>query len=55
VQELRLARGADPQDVLRALLDQTRVSSFSLKKPTLHDIFLRIAGPSAGEAKIANA
>ena len=55
VQELRLARGADPQDVLRALVERTRVSSFSLMKPTLHDIFMRIAGPSAGEAKSANA
>jgi ABC-2 type transport system ATP-binding protein len=55
VQELRLARGADPQCVLRALVAQARVTSFSLTKPSLHDIFLRIAGPAAEEANHANA
>src|ERR1035441_3869414 len=55
VQELRLARGADPQEVLRALVAQTRVTSFSLMKPSLHDIFMRIAGPAAEEANHANA
>ncbi|HWD00448.1 MAG TPA: ATP-binding cassette domain-containing protein [Candidatus Sulfopaludibacter sp.] len=53
VQELRLVRGADPQDVLRALLAQARVTSFSLAKPSLHDIFMRIAGDAAGEVKLA--
>ena len=55
VQELRLTRGTDPQDVLRALLAQTQVTSFSLMKPSLHDIFMRIAGPAAEEMKYANA
>jgi ABC-type uncharacterized transport system ATPase subunit len=55
VQELRLARGADPQEVLRALVAQARVTSFSLMKPSLHDIFMRIAGPAAEEATHANA
>jgi ABC-2 type transport system ATP-binding protein len=55
VQELRLARGADPQEVLRALVAQARVTSFSLMKPSLHDIFMRIAGPAAEEANHANA
>ena len=55
VQELRLARGSDPQDVLRALLAQARVTSFSLTKPSLHDIFMRIAGPAAQEANHAAA
>jgi ABC-2 type transport system ATP-binding protein len=50
VQELRLSRGADPHTVLRSLVDRTRVSSFVLAKPSLHDIFVRIAGPSAEEA-----
>jgi len=49
VQELRMARGCDPQEVLRALVARTRVSSFSIMKPSLHDIFVRIAGPEAGE------
>ena len=55
VQELRLARGADPQDVLRALLSQTRVTGFSLTRPSLHDIFMRIAGPAAAEVNHAHA
>jgi len=55
VQELRLARGADPQDVLRALVEQARVTSFSLMKPSLYDIFMRIAGPAAEEANRASA
>ena len=55
VQELRLTRGADPQEVLRALVARARVTSFSLTKPSLHDIFMRIAGPAAEEANHANA
>jgi len=55
VQELQLTRGADPQEVLRGLMSQARVTSFSLMKPSLHDIFLRIAEPPAREAKHANA
>jgi len=55
VVELRLTRGADPQEVLRALVAQARVTSFSLMKPSLHDIFMRIAGPAAEEANHANA
>jgi len=49
MQELRLARGADPQQVLRALVAQACVTSFTLTRPSLHDIFMRIAGPAAGE------
>jgi ABC-2 type transport system ATP-binding protein len=49
VQELRLRRGADPQEALRALVERARVTSFSLGKPSLHDIFIRIAGPAAEE------
>ena len=53
VQELRLARDIDPQEVLRALVAQAQVTSFSLTKPSLHDIFMRIAGPAAEEASHA--
>jgi ABC-2 type transport system ATP-binding protein len=49
VQELRMAAGCDPQEVLKALLERTRVNSFSITKPSLHDIFVRIAGPEAAE------
>jgi ABC-2 type transport system ATP-binding protein len=47
VQELRLARGSDPQLVLRELVSRTQLTSFTLAKPSLHDIFLRIAGPAS--------
>jgi ABC-2 type transport system ATP-binding protein len=53
LQELRMAHGCDPQEVLRALVARTRVNSFSLTKPSLHDIFVRIAGPEAAEAQHA--
>jgi ABC-2 type transport system ATP-binding protein len=53
VQELRMARGCDPQQVLRTLIDRTRVTSFSIMKPSLHDIFVRIAGPEAAEEQVA--
>ncbi len=50
VQELRMAPGCDPQRVLQALIARTRIFSFSVVKPSLHDIFVRIAGPQAKEA-----
>jgi ABC-2 type transport system ATP-binding protein len=48
-QELRLAPGGDAQQVLAALLARTRLRSFQIVKPSLHDIFVRIAGPPAKE------
>ncbi len=48
MQEVRLARSTDPQDVLRALVARTRVTGFAVVKPSLHDIFIRIADPAAG-------
>jgi ABC-2 type transport system ATP-binding protein len=45
VQELRLVKGSDPQEVLRALIARTHVSAFTIQKPSLEDIFIRIAGP----------
>lgn len=45
VQELRMSPGCDPQAVLRLLVSRTSVSSFAVVKPSLHDIFVRIAGP----------
>jgi ABC-2 type transport system ATP-binding protein len=49
VQELRMALESDPQHVLRILMERTRVTSFAVAKPSLHDIFVRIAGPAAEE------
>jgi ABC-2 type transport system ATP-binding protein len=53
IQELRMAPACDPQQVLRTLMARTRVTSFSIMKPSLHDIFVRIAGPQAEEAQVA--
>ncbi len=47
VQELRITPGADTQAILRALVDRTTVHSFAVVEPSLHDIFVRIAGPEA--------
>jgi ABC-2 type transport system ATP-binding protein len=53
MQELRMAPGCDPQEVLRALMARTRIVSFSVTRPSLQDIFVRIAGPQAAEAQHA--
>jgi ABC-2 type transport system ATP-binding protein len=49
LQELRLDRNADSQQVLAALMERGKVRHFELSRPSLHDIFVRIAGPEAGE------
>lgn len=49
-QELRMMEGCDPQRVLETLVARTRIVSFSVVKPSLHDIFVRIAGPQPEEA-----
>ena len=53
VQELRMAPGCDPQRVLCALVNRARIASFSVIKPSLHDIFVRIAGPQPEETRVA--
>ncbi|MCK6461474.1 MAG: ATP-binding cassette domain-containing protein [Planctomycetes bacterium] len=42
LQEVRFE--GDPQEFLRKLLERGRVEHFEVGKPSLHDIFLRIAG-----------
>jgi ABC-2 type transport system ATP-binding protein len=49
LQELRIDPGYDPQKILSEIMSRTRVYSFELAKPTLYDIFLRIAGQEARE------
>jgi ABC-2 type transport system ATP-binding protein len=44
-QELRLSAGADPQRVLAALVGRTQILHFEVARPSLHDIFVRIAHP----------
>ncbi len=49
LQELRVSPGADPQKIIAEIMTRSNVTSFELAKPTLYDIFLRIAGPDAEE------
>jgi ABC-2 type transport system ATP-binding protein len=50
IQELRLDGSRDAQDLVGEVLGRTRVTSFEVMRPSLRDIFLRIAGPEAQEA-----
>jgi ABC-2 type transport system ATP-binding protein len=43
-QELRIAPGTDTQALLLELARRTRVERFEIARPSLHDIFVRIAG-----------
>ena len=53
MQELRMAADCDPQTVLAAIMSRTNVKQFEIARPSLHDIFVRIAGPEAEEANHA--
>ena len=46
-QELRLS--GSPQSLLTQLTAKTAVELFEVTRPSLHDIFVRIAGPEAEE------
>lgn len=54
-QELRLADGADPQRVLAGMMEVGRVQQFEITRPSLHDIFVRIARPEveSSERRVA--
>ncbi len=50
--ELQLGEGADPQAVLAACFArQIRLRSFSAEEATLHDVFVKLVGPDATEAR----
>jgi ABC-2 type transport system ATP-binding protein len=49
LQELHLAPDGNPQKILQEILRRTTVRSFDITRPSLHDIFVRIAGPEAKE------
>ncbi len=50
-QELRLSQGTDPQGILQLLLARTSIDHFEGTRPSLHDIFVRIAGPGSENGK----
>ncbi len=41
-QEIRLQKDGDPQVILGELMRRTRIESFEITRPSLHDIFIRI-------------
>jgi len=47
--QMQEVRCSDPQALLQALAGRTRVQHFELARPSLHDIFVRIARPTAAE------
>lgn len=53
LQEIRLEEGMDAQRILAELLKKTRISKFEITKPSLNDIFIRIAAPERKEANHA--
>jgi ABC-2 type transport system ATP-binding protein len=42
--EVRLAPGADPQQLLRMVAERSRVSKFELMEPSLEEIFIDVVG-----------
>jgi ABC-2 type transport system ATP-binding protein len=49
--ELEMADGADPQEILRALLATgARLTRFQVSSPSLHKIFVDVVGPDAAVA-----
>ncbi|MFH1719714.1 MAG: ATP-binding cassette domain-containing protein [Planctomycetota bacterium] len=47
--EISLAKDADAQQLLRSLMDRTRVAAFEVKVPSLHEIFVSLVGKSDAE------
>ena len=53
MQEIRVAKEIDTQDMIKTILSKTRVSKFETTKPSLNDIFIRIASPEEKEVQNA--
>ena len=47
--EISLRKDADPQELLRALVERTRVRVFEVKVPSLHEIFVSLVKSSNAE------
>jgi len=54
LQELRMSSGVDSQSLLAELMRRGKVAHFELTRPSLHDIFVRIARPAAEDAASAS-
>ena len=53
-QELQIAPGTDTQALLAELARRTRIERFEVSRPSLHDIFVRIAAPHESHSQEAN-
>jgi ABC-2 type transport system ATP-binding protein len=51
MQEVRVS--GDPQGFLRALATKTAIQQFEIMRPSLHDIFVRIARPADADAAVS--
>ena len=49
MQELRISREVNDQEILSALMARTRVLKFEIAAPSLNDIFIRIARPEKSQ------
>jgi ABC-2 type transport system ATP-binding protein len=47
--EVRLRGDADPQELLRVLVERARVRVFEIKQPSLHEIFVQLVGGGHAE------
>jgi ABC-2 type transport system ATP-binding protein len=53
VQEIKLEENADPQKILTEIMKHTAISKFEITRPSLNDIFIRIAAPERKEVNHA--
>jgi ABC-2 type transport system ATP-binding protein len=49
--ELRLANGANPDNILRALIEKVSVRRFVIVEPSLYDIFIEVANVDPSEVR----
>jgi ABC-2 type transport system ATP-binding protein len=47
--DVSLVENTDPQEFLKAIVDKTRVLSFEVRVPSLHEIFVHLVGGKADE------
>jgi len=53
IQELRLRQGTETQEILAEVMKKSRILKFEVTRPSLHDIFIRIAAPDRKEENYA--
>ncbi len=53
LQEIRITGERDTQDIIKDIMSETKVSQFEVSRPSLQDIFIRIARPEKTEVENA--